>query len=86
MRTEHARIEPDAAYPVVNKTRILSCRKAQLWLALRGKKELSWLPVCHAEVFIDSLAGLFCDLEPHWSTGLLLADSHSLRAGQCLRL
>src|SRR5580704_14758598 len=78
MRTEHARIEPNAAYPVANKTRILSCRKAQPWLALRGKKELSLLPVCDAEVIIDSLPGLFGDLEPHRSSGLLLADSHSL--------
>ena len=36
------------------------------------------LPVCDAEVIIDSLPGLFGDLEPHRSSGLLLADSHSL--------
>jgi hypothetical protein len=78
MRAEHAWIEPDAAGPVAKQTRILSGREALLWVTLRGKEELSLLPVCHAEVFIDSLPGLFCDLEPHRSAGLLLADSHSL--------
>jgi hypothetical protein len=64
MRAEHAWIEPDAAGPVAKETRILSGREALLGVTLRGKEELSLLPVRHAEVFIDSLPGLFCDLEP----------------------
>lgn len=40
MRTEQARIEPDAAYPVADETRILPDRKAPVWLTLRGKKEI----------------------------------------------
>src|ERR1700688_176134 len=78
MRAEHAWIEPDAAGPVAKETRILSGRETLLGVTRRGKEELSLLPVCRAEVFIDSLPGLFCDLEPHRSAGLLLADSHSL--------
>src|SRR5580700_884209 len=78
MRAEHAWIEPDAAGPAAEETHILSGREALVWATLRGKEELSLLPVCHAKVFINSLPGLFCDLEPHRLAGLLLADSHSL--------
>jgi hypothetical protein len=56
----------------------LSGREALVWLTLRGKKEFPTLPVCHAEVFIDSLPGLFGDLEPHRPAGLLLADRRTL--------
>src|SRR5487761_1358408 len=78
MRTEHARIQPDAAYPVAQETRILSDRKAPRWLTLRGKKELSMLPVRRPEVIIDRLSGLFGDLEPHRPTCLLLPDCRAL--------
>ena len=53
-------------------------RKAQLRLALCGEKKLSSFPVCHAEVFVDRLAGLFGDLEPYWPARLLLPDCRSL--------
>jgi len=78
MRAEQARIETNAAYPFAEETRILSSRESPFWLALRGKKEFPSLPVCHAEVFIDSLSGLFGDLEPHRPAGLLLADRRTL--------
>src|SRR5208282_49916 len=74
MRTEHARIEPNAAYPLAEETGILSGREAMLGPTLCGKKELSLLPVRRAEVFVDRLPGLFGDLEPHRPAGLLLAD------------
>jgi len=78
MCAEYTRIEPDAAYPVAEEARILSGREAALWLTLRGKKELSELSVCHAEVVIDRLSDLFGDLEPHRPAGLLLPDCGSL--------
>src|SRR5208282_466543 len=78
MRTEHARIEPNATYPVAEETGILSGREALLGPTLCGKKELSLPPVCHAEAFIHSLPGLFRDFEPHRPAGLLLPDRRSL--------
>jgi len=78
MRTEHARIEPNTTYPVAEETGILSGRKALLGPTLCGKKELSVLPVRHTQVVINRLPGLFGDLEPYRSAGLLLADRRTL--------
>jgi hypothetical protein len=74
MRTEQARIETDAAYPVADETHILPDREAPVWLTLRGKQKISSLPVRHMEVIIDRLPGLFGDFKPYGPTGLLLAD------------
>jgi hypothetical protein len=78
MRTEHAGVEPDAANPVAEETGILPGREAQLRLALRGEEKLSSFSACHAEVFVDRLAGLFGNFEPHRPAGLLLSDRRSL--------
>jgi hypothetical protein len=78
MRTEQARIETDAAYPVADETRILPDRKAPIWSALRGKKEISSLPVRHTEVIVDRLPGKFGDLKLYRPAGLLLADRRAI--------
>src|SRR5580692_5037636 len=78
MRTEHARIEPNTTYPIAEETGILSGREALLGPRLCGKKVLSRLPVHHTQVIINRLPGLFGDLEPYRSTGLLLADRRTL--------
>jgi len=56
----------------------LSGREALLGPTLCGKKELSVLPVRHTQVVINRLPGLFGDLEPYRSAGLLLADRRTL--------
>jgi hypothetical protein len=77
MRTEHARIEPNTTYPIAEETGILSGREALLGPTLCGKKVLSRLPVHHTQVIINRLPGLFGDLEPYRSAGLLLWPSPS---------
>jgi hypothetical protein len=77
MRTERARIKSDTADPVGEEACILSNREIPLGMTLCGKKELSLLSLRHAEVFIDSLLCLFCNLKPYRSTRFLLPDRHS---------
>jgi len=72
MRTEQATIEPDAAYPIADETRILSDREGPVWLTLRSKKEISSLAVGRAEVVIERLPGLFGELKPHRPASFLL--------------
>ena len=78
MGTELAWIESDAIYPVADKTRILSDRKASIGPSLCGKKKISSPPVPCMEIIIDRLSGLFGDFEPYRPTGLLLADRCTL--------
>src|SRR5271163_4690396 len=78
MRTEKTPVEPNPVYPVADETRILSDREGPAWLTLRGKKKISSLAVCHAEVVIERLPGLFSELKPHRPAGLLLADRRAI--------
>ena len=78
MRTEHARIETDAAYPVADEASILSGREAPVLMALRAEKEFTLLPLRRTEVVINRLPGLLGDLESYRLAGLLLADRCAL--------
>src|SRR3984885_16087401 len=75
MRTKQALVEPYAAYPNADETRILSDREGPTWLTLRGKKKISALAVRHAEIVVERLPSLFCELKPHWPASFLLAHS-----------
>src|SRR5271168_2780652 len=73
MRTEQAPVEPYAAYPIADETRILSDREGPTWLTLGGKKKISTLAVRHAEIVVERLASLFGELKPHRPASFLLA-------------
>src|ERR1700733_8586348 len=78
MRTERARIEPDAAYAVADETSILSGREAPVLMALRAEKEFTSLPPRCTEVVINRLPGLLGYLESCRLAGLLLPDRCAL--------
>src|SRR5258705_11127195 len=80
MRTERQRIETDAGDPLADQPRILSRRQPTPAAATPSEKEVASFPACQTQIIIKGLTRLLGQLEPDWSTCLLLPDCCTVKS------
>ena len=80
MRTELQRIETDAGDPFADQSRILSRRQPTPAAATPSEKELTSFSACQTQIIVKGLTRLVGQLEPDWSTCLLLPDGCTVKS------
>jgi hypothetical protein len=80
MRTEFQPIETDAGDPLADQPCILSRRQPTPAATTPCEKDIASFPACQTQIIVKGLTRLFGQLEPDWSTCLLLPDCSTVES------